>query len=110
MHRRPLLRIVAILLLAWVAVDLVAIETGVLDVDEAAGDPGGAGAFQAPGRPHLPIALHHHDCLCHGQTVASDAPAGLAAPALIATPVADATVPSPRDAASALYHPPQLRA
>jgi hypothetical protein len=79
-------------------------------VDKAAGDPGSVGACQAPERPHLPFVPHHHDCLCHGQTVASDAPAGLSAPALIATPVADATAASPRDAASALYHPPQLPA
>jgi hypothetical protein len=104
-----LLRIVAIFLLAWVAVDLVAIDTCVLDVDEAAGDPGSSGAFQAPGRPHVPVAPHHHNCLCHGQSVASDAPASLAAPVLIATPVVDATAATPRDAASALYHPPQLR-
>jgi hypothetical protein len=108
MRRHPLLRTVALLLLVWVAVDLAAIDTCVHEVDEAGGDPGSAGAFEAPPPPHLPLIPHHHSCVCHGQTVASDAPAALAAPTLVATSVADATAASPRDADSALYHPPQL--
>ena len=108
-HPHRLRRLIVLFLLTWIAADLAAIHTCALDVDaEVAGDPGGTAAFSAPGPSHLPAALHPDHCFCHGHTLAPDDSAGLAAPVLDASSVADATAASPRDAASALYHPPQL--
>jgi hypothetical protein len=108
-HRRPFLRAIAIFLLTWIAVDLVAIDTCVLDVDaEVAGDLGSAVAFRAPGPAHVPTALHPDNCLCHGHSLAPDASSGLAEPPLNATTIADEAAARTRGSASALYHPPQL--
>ena len=109
MHRRPSLRVIAIVLLAWIAVDLVAIDTCVLDVNaEADGGAGSRVALRAPGGSHVPTALHPDSCLCHGHTIAPGTPAGLAAPAIVETTVEAAPASSPHDIASTLYHPPQL--
>jgi hypothetical protein len=109
-HRSPLLRAIAIFLLAWIAVDLVAIDTCVLDVDEVAGCPGSTVAFRAPGSSHHGINLNPDHCLCHGHTIAPGTPAALAAPVLIETSLAAAVAARPHDSSSALYHPPQLLA
>ena len=108
MRRRPYRTLIAIFLLAWIAVDLAAIDTCVIDVLEAAGGPGCTVALRVPGGPHRPISVHPDDCLCHGHTIAPGTPAGLAAPDLIDTPVEAAGCASPHDMSSALYHPPQL--
>lgn len=111
MHRRPFLRVIVMFLLAWIAVDLAAIDTCALDVDaECEGGPSATLAFRAPGSSHLPIALHPDHCLCHGQTLAPGTSEALAAPALIETSIADAAAARPHGGASALYHPPQLSA
>ena len=111
MHRRPSLRVIAIVLLAWIAVDLVAIDTCVLDVNvEADGGPGGRVTFRAPGSSHLPTAVHPDNCLCHGHTIAPGTPAGLTAPAILESAVVTAAAARPHDISSALYHPPQLGA
>ena len=111
MHRRPLLRAIAIFLLTWIAVDLVAIDTCVLDVDAGvAGGPRSALAIRAPGTPHQPTTHHPDHCLCHGHSIAPGTPAGLTAPAIIETSVEAVPAASPHDSASTLYHPPQLRA
>ena len=109
MHRRPYLRVIAMFLLAWIAVDLTAIDTCALDVDaECVGGPSATLAFRTPGSSHVPIALHPDHCLCHGHSIAPGTPAALAEPTLIETSVADAAAARPHGAASALYHPPQL--
>ena len=111
MRHRPYLRVIAIFLLAWIAVDLAAIDTCALDVDATReGGPSATLAFCAPGSSHLPIALHPDHCLCHGHTIAPGTPTALAAPALSETSIADAAAARPLGSASALYHPPQLRA
>ena len=111
MHRRPFLRVITIFLLAWIAVDLAAIDTCALDVDaEREGGPGATLALRAPGSSHVPIALHPDHCLCHGHTLAPDASASLAAPALVETTIADEAADRPHASPSGLYHPPQLQA
>ena len=111
MHRRPFLRVITIFLLAWIAVDLAAVDTCALDVNaECEGGPGAALAFRAPGPSHVPTALHPDHCLCHGHSLAPDAAASLSAPPLVETPIAGKAAPRPHGSASALYHPPQLRA
>jgi hypothetical protein len=108
-HRRPILHAIAIFLLTWIAVDLVAIDTCVLDVDaEVAGDPGSGVAFRAPGSSRVPVAAHPDNCLCHGHTVVPGTPAGLAAPALVDSDIAEADATRPHGSAATLYHPPQL--
>ena len=111
MHRRPFLRVITIFLLAWIAVDLAAIDTCALDVDaDCEGGPSATLAFRAPGPSHVPFALHPDHCFCHGHTLAPDASPHLAAPPLVETTLADAAASRLHDSASALYHPPQFRA
>jgi hypothetical protein len=103
--------VITIFLLAWIAVDLAAIDTCALDVDaDCEGGPSATLALRAPGSSHVPIALHPDHCLCHGHTLAPDASAHLCAPSLVETTIAGEAAARPHGAASALYHPPLLRA
>ena len=111
MNRRFPVRLMAVVLLALIAVDLAAIHTCALHLEAAnpAGRESGP-SLQPPGTSHIPVPLHPDHCVCHSPVIASDAPAGLAAPALLASPLFDLASRRPHDTPSPLDHPPQLQA
>jgi hypothetical protein len=110
-HRR-LFRFVAVVLLAWIALDLAAIDTCALDADKASGRARtSVAALDSPGpgaHPHTVLRPDH--CFCHGLSTGA-----YASPALMEPFRKDGVVPDtppghPRQVSSALYHPPQLPA
>jgi hypothetical protein len=112
---RCILRIVAALLLAWIAVDLMAIDTCALDVGRRPmpgrssvvqldpADPGGAST-----RPHL--VLHQDHCFCHGLSTGAGTRAALTERFLIGRALLGTPSGYLLRVSSALYHPPQLSA
>jgi hypothetical protein len=109
---RRVLRVVTVLLLVWVAVDLAAIDTCALDVDQVPAsahasvstlDPHGASA-------HARVVLHPDHCFCHGLSTGADTSAALIDPFFTGGAVPDSPSGHLLQAASALYHPPQLPA
>jgi len=110
-HPRPFVRAIAILLLAWIAVDFAALDTCVFEAcREADGGHGGAPSVGTAAAPHAALPHHPDDCLCHGLGLEPGRPAGLSAPTLIASAIASVASARPLDTPSALYHPPQLHA
>jgi hypothetical protein len=106
---RRVLRIVTAMLLAWVAFDLMAIDTCALDVD------GGTAPLKAPvacfspqGASAHPDAVPHPDhCFCHGLSTAADTSAAVIDPFFAGGAVTDTPPGHLLQAATALYHPPQ---
>jgi hypothetical protein len=106
-----LLRFGALLLLTWIAVDLAAIDTCVLDIDAAAPvDSSTAPVFRSPGGSHVPTGVHHGACVCHSHSVEPTAMVRLAAPAHLIIFVGTLPPDRPHDAPVPLDHPPQLPA
>jgi hypothetical protein len=108
--RRCILRIVTALLLAWIAVDLAAVDTCALDFDRTPArasltqlDPDGASA-----RPHA--VLHPDHCFCHGLSTGVDTTATLIDPFAPGRAVPEIPQGCPLRISFALYHPPQLMA
>jgi hypothetical protein len=107
---RRILRVVAAVLLMWIAADVAAIHTCALQ--------GGHG--QAPARPSLsaPIcaggpvcsdAANHPDhCFCHGVSTGADLTAALIGPQAPSQAVPDGEAGHVARLSSVLDHPPQL--
>jgi hypothetical protein len=109
-HR--ILRIVTALLLAWVAFDLAAIDTCALDAGTSPATartsiarPDSSGAVA-----HRHAVLHSDHCFCHGLSTGADTSAALVDPFFMGGAVPDAPPGHLLQAATALYHPPQLLA
>jgi len=111
-NRRRLRRVVAVVLLAWIAVDLAAIDTCALDVDKASGRARtSVAAVDSPGAAAHPHAVLHPDhCFCHGLSTGAHASPALMEPFPKDGAVPDTPPGHPRQVSSALYHPPQLSA
>ena len=112
MPDRRLLRLVTALLLAWVAFDLAAIDTCALDVGSgrastqtSMASPDSRGAVA-----HRQAVLHPDHCFCHGLSTGADTSAALIDPFFTGGAVPDAPPGNLLQAATALYHPPQLLA
>jgi len=104
--RHPLMRLAALLLLAWISVDLCWLDVRATDADDALSTESALTHSDTCGPTHGG-PLHPHDCCCHAQYVAlstnirlSNAPTFtyLADMPALATPTADP---------ASLYHPPQ---
>jgi hypothetical protein len=108
---RSILRVVTALLLAWIAVDLAAIDTCALDFDKLSAS---AQASVAPfdsggGSAHPHAVLHPDHCFCHGLSVGADSSV-LGDPFNGGVAVPDAPQGHLLRVSAALYHPPQLSA
>jgi hypothetical protein len=110
-HRR-LLRFVAVVLLAWIAVDLAAIDTCALDMDASPVVPSSSGqSFRAPAPPAHPHAvLHPNHCFCHGLSVGPDMAARLSKPFNSTARLADLTPGHCHWTTTVLDHPPKTLA
>lgn len=107
-HRRSL-RLVALVLLAWIAVDLTAIDTCVPDFAKqpAAACPSVRASAPAGG-PSSHAALPHPDqCFSHGLWAGADSSAALAEPVFTSGAVPDVPARHLLRASASLYHPPQ---
>jgi hypothetical protein len=111
-NRRRLLRFVTIALLAWIAVDLAAIDTCALDFDVCPVVPSSsAQAFRAPAAPAHPHAVLHPDhCFCHGLSIGPDTSAWLFNPLSVATRFADPAPGHLHGVTAVLDHPPKILA
>jgi len=107
-----MLRFVTVLLLAWIAFDLAAIDTCALDLQKQAPsartsvaphDPQGATAHPHP-------ALHPDHCFCHGLSTGADASAALIDPFFTSGGVPGTPPGHLLRTSATLYHPPQLSA
>jgi hypothetical protein len=103
---------VTVLLLAWIAFDLAAIDTCALDFHTQpasartsvdSNDLQGAAA-------HSREVLHPDHCFCHGLSTGADSSAALIDPFFASGTVTDAPPGHLLRVSSALYHPPQLAA
>ena len=111
MNRRRLLRFGALLVLAWIAVDLAAIDTCALDIDAAPPvDAATVSVLGAPGCAHTPTGSPHGECVCHSHSVEPTATMRLAAPASLAMMVGVFPPDRPHHVPVPLDHPPQLTA
>jgi hypothetical protein len=112
MNRRRLIRFVAVVLLAWIAVDLAAIDTCALAMDVGPVVPSSsAQAFRAPGPPAHPHAVLHPDhCFCHGVSVGPGMAARLAKPFGTTARLADITSGRFHWTTTVLDHPPKTLA
>jgi hypothetical protein len=110
--RRRLLRFVAVVLLAWIAVDLAAIDTCALDMDPDPAVPtSSAQAFRAPAPPAHPHAvLHPNHCFCHGLSVGPGMAARFSRPCSAAARLADLTPGRFHWTLTVLDHPPKTLA
>lgn len=108
MNRRRLLRFGALLLLAWIAVDLAAIDTCALDFDAAPPvDSAHVSVLCAPGCSRAPAGSPHGECVCHSHSVEPTAVIRLAVPARPATIVGMLRPDRPLGVPVPLDHPPQ---
>jgi hypothetical protein len=112
MPERRILRVATALLLAWIAVDLAAVDTCALHggparapANERIAAPDGDG-----GPAHQHAVLHPDHSFCHGLSTGADNATALLDPLSIGQTVADSPSGHPLRIASALYHPPQLAA
>ena len=107
-----ILRIVTVLLLAWIAFDLAAIDTCAMAGDSSQTSERTSvttpGSHGAPAHPHA--VLHPDQCFCHGLSTGADTTAALVDPFFAGRPVPDSPPGHLLRVSSALYHPPQLAA
>jgi len=103
---------VTVLLLMWVAIDLAAIDTCVLDFDKpSASSHSSIASPDAQGASAHPHAvLHPAHCFCNGLSTGADTSAALVDPSLTGGVVPDTPPGHLLQTATALYHPPQLTA
>jgi len=108
-HRR-LLRFVAVVLLAWIAVDLAAIDTCALDMDPGPAVPtSSAQAFRAPAPPAHPHAVLHPDhCFCHGVSVGPGMAVRLSTPFRTTARLVEITPGRFHWTTTVLDHPPKI--
>jgi hypothetical protein len=107
--RRRLIRVAAVVLLAWIAVDLSAIDTCALDMDVGPVVPSAsAPAFQAPAPPAHPHAVLHPDhCFCHGLSVGPGTAGRLSKPLSATARIAEISPGHSHWTTSVLDHPPK---
>jgi hypothetical protein len=107
---RRILRVVTALLLAWIAFDLAAIDTCALDVgsSRASTRTSMAPPDSRNAVAHGHVVLHPDHCFCHGLSTGADTSAALIDPFFTGGAVPDTPPGHLLQAATALYHPPQL--
>jgi hypothetical protein len=112
MSRRRGFRFVTVLLLAWIAWDLAAIDTCAFSEGQPAAVPWQS--IQAPateGPNAHPLSLPHPDsCLCRGHSTGAQPVAVLAAPACQELTVPPAASSYVFQISIAVFHPPQRAA
>jgi hypothetical protein len=98
------------MLLAWVAFDLMAIDLCALDVDGVPAPLQVRVAYFGPqGASAHPHAVPHLDhCFCHGLSTGAATSAAVVDPFFTGGTVPDSPPGHLLQAATALYHPPQL--
>jgi hypothetical protein len=104
--RHPLIRLAALLLLAWISVDLCWLDMQATDADDAFATESALTHSDTCGPTHSG-PLHPHDCCCHAQYVTLSTNARLSVAPTFTYLGASPLLSMPTTDLSPLYHPPQ---
>jgi hypothetical protein len=109
MHSRRILRVVATVLLVWIAADLAALDTCGLDIEHQASAalPTVAGVGHDDGGAFPHVLFHPDHCFCHGLSTGADTAAAMIVPLFISRAVPAVTEGQVSRLSSTLDHPPQ---